>query len=455
MSCKTLTAHRGSSLRRWLVLAGLVFASLLALAPATAGAAVRVVSCAPLGSDDLQARINASAPGDTLLVKGTCTGGFLASHTVTLQGATPGASLNGGGVTAVLSVRGATVTVRNLTLTGGSSDVGAAMDIRDGSTVNVVSSDLRGNTARVAGGGVYIENSTLRVVDSVVEQNTATYKGAGIASFFATVTVSDSRLLGNTTLNTDGDGNGAALELYSSTGTLTNTHVTGNNAGSGGGGIDTESGSIVALTGTTVSGNTAQVGGGIFNGGASMTLTNSSVDHNTAELGPGGGLFNDSASGDTALVINNSVVASNRSLAADGAPFGGGGGIFNFAESGHTASVVATHLILTGNSAPAGQGGGLDNENLDGKAAVVSISQSIVGSLTGASPNQAVFGGGIYNDGSTGPASVSLGKGTIIIRNAATTEGGGIYNTGADAQLAISPGVVFLFNSPDNIGGSS
>ena len=456
MTRRTLTAHRFSTLRPWLVLAGLVFASLLALAPATAGAAVTVVSCAPYGVDDLQAKIDAAVAGDTLLIKGTCTGGFNATHNVTLQGVGQGATLRGGGTAKLLTVYGPSVTLRNLTLTGGSGDVGAAMDIRDGSTVNVVSSDLRGNTASVAGGGVYIENSTLHVIDSVVEQNSATYKGAGIASFFATVTVSGSRLLGNTTLNADGDGNGAGIELYSSAGTLTDSLVSGNSAGSGGGGIDTENGSIVTLTGTTVSGNTAQAGGGIFNGGQSMTLTNSSVDHNTAECCPGGGIFNDSVDGDTTLVINNSVVVFNSSLASDGGIFGGGGGIFNFAESGNTASVVATHMILTGNSAPAGQGGGIDNANGgDGKAALVSISQSILGSLTGASPNTALLGGGIYNDGSAGPAAVSLGRGTLIIRNEATTDGGGIFNTGANAQLAINPGVVVLFNSPDNIGGSS
>ena len=455
MTRRSLIPRRLATFRSWLVLAALLFGSVLAFAPATAGAAVTVVSCAPFGTDDLQAKIDAAASGDTLLIKGTCTGGFNATHDVTLQGAGQGATLSGAGVAKVLTVYGPAVTLKNLTLTAGSGDVGAAIDIRDGANVSVVGSDLRGNTARVAGGGVYIENSTLHVVDSVVEQNTATYKGAGIASFFATVTVSGSRLIGNTTLNTDGDGNGAGIELYSSTGTLTDSFVSGNSAGSSGGGIDTENGSIVTLTGTTVSGNTAPVGGGIFNGGQSMTLTNSSVDHNTGEVGPGGGIFNDSADGDTALVINSSVVAFNRSLAADGAPFGGGGGIFNFAESGNTASVVATHMLLTGNSAPQGEGGGLDNENLDGRAAVVSISQSIIGSLTGASPNRAVLGGGIYNDGSTGPASVSLGKGTLVIRNQATTDGGGIFNTGADAQLAINPGAVVLFNSPDNIGGSS
>ena len=85
---------------------------------------------------------------------------------------------------------------------------------------------------------------------------------------------------------------------------------------------------------------------------------------------------------------------------------------------------------------------------------MVSISQSVIGSLTGASPNQAQYGGGIYNDGSTGPAAVTLGAGTVVARNQAVIDGGGVYNTGAAAKLVIGRGALFLFNSPDNIGGS-
>ena len=206
MTRSTLITRRLSTFRPWLILALLLFASVLALAPAKAGAAVTVVNCAPFGTDDLQAKIDAAVPGDTLLIKGTCTGGFNATHNVTLQGAAQGATLSGGGAAVVLRVDGTTVTLKNLTLTGGSGAAGAAMRIWDGATVSVVGSDLRGNTSSVAGGGIYVDSSTLHVVDSVVEDNTTTFKGGGIAAFFATVTVSGSRLVGNTTLNSDGDG---------------------------------------------------------------------------------------------------------------------------------------------------------------------------------------------------------------------------------------------------------
>ena len=442
--------------RRFVFLAAVTAAALagaLGLPVHPARAAVSTVSCAPFGTDDLQAKIDAAPPGDTLLIRGTCSGSFAAGINVTLQGAMPGATLSGGGSADVLSVVGTTVTVRNLTLTGGFGAAGAAMFIVQGASVTVIDSDLRGNTARVAGGGIYVDSSTLHVVDSTVDGNTATYKGGGIAAFFATVTVTGSRVVGNSTFDTGGDGAGAGLELYSTDATVTGSAVSGNTAGSSGGGINTEDGAVVTLTGSTVSGNTAPVCGGIENAGQSMTLEGSSVDHNTASAGPGGGIFNDSAYGDTTLDLDNSIVAYNRSLAADGQPFGGGGGIFNFAESGNTTRLVATHLVLAGNSAPQGEGGGIDNENLDGKAALVSISQSLIGSLTGAGPNRAQYGGAIYNDGSTGPASVSLGSGAVVARNQASIEGGGVYNTGAGATLTISPGALVVFNSPDNVVG--
>ena len=62
MARRSLTSRGLSTFRSWLVLAVVLLASVLAFAPATAGAAVTVVSCAPFGSDDLQARIDAAVP---------------------------------------------------------------------------------------------------------------------------------------------------------------------------------------------------------------------------------------------------------------------------------------------------------------------------------------------------------------------------------------------------------
>jgi predicted outer membrane repeat protein len=150
------------------------------------------------------------------------------------------------------------------------------------------------------------------------------------------------------------------------------------------------------------------------------------------------------------MTIKNSSVSFNHAT-ADDLFFGGGGGIFNFAEQGNTANVVATGLTMVGNTALVGHGGAIANGNLDGAAAITTISQSRIGPSNGQNPNQAIFGGGLYNDGTLGPASLTLQPGTIVAHNQATNDGGGVYSTGTYASLSIAAGVVFLANSPDNV----
>jgi hypothetical protein len=400
-----------------LLVAGLLAGSVLAVTAGPASAAVTPVNCPPYGSDDLQAKITAAAPGATLLIKGTCTGNFTVSQNLTLQGAGQDATLNGGGVGRTVSIVGpATVTVRSLTVTGGSAIGGV-------------------------GGGIAAFGATLNLVNDTVRGNTVTYWGGGIFTYASTLTVTGSTVSGNTTLDQNGDGNGAGIYVLNSTATVTASTVTGNTA-TNLGAIVNDSGTLT-ITASRLTGNTNVALG---NFGGTVTLTNSSVDHNTAQ-GGAGGIWNDSANQDATMTINNSTVADNIAQGAGGSgayPFNGGGGIFNFSENGNTANLTATHMILTGNTAPASQGGGIQNFNLGGAGANVTVSQSLL------SGNQSILGGAIYMDATSGPASVSLQPGTIIVHNQATIDGGGIYNTGGGV-VSTAPGVVFLFNTPDNI----
>ena len=226
--------------------------------------------------------------------------------------------------------------------------------------------------------------------------------------------------------------------------------MSGNNSGNNAAGIGQEgNGSTLTLIRSTVSGNTGiNSGAGIGNYGGALTLTNSSVDHNSG--GSGAGIFNDSGFEDATLTITNSSVSFNHAAHDD--DFFGGGGIFNFAENGNTASLVATGLTMTGNTKLGGNGGAIGNGSLDSAAvAVATISQSRIGPANGQDPNQAIFGGGISNDGRFGPARLTLQPGTIVAHNQATNDGGGVYSTGANASLSIGPGVVFLANAPDDV----
>src|SRR5207302_1092963 len=108
---------------------------------------------------------------------------------------------------------------------------------------------------------------------------------------------------------------------------------------------------------------------------------------------------------------------------------------------------------LVGNLARQGLGGAIINLDQGGEADV-SIASTTIGSTTPTrpytlNPNQAAFGGGIFNWAAAGPASVSLTAGTVVVGNQASVDGGGVFN--ADGATLFTSGATILLNHPDNI----
>jgi hypothetical protein len=346
------------------------------------------------------------------------------------------------------------VTVRALTITGGSkSGDGGGINV-DLAALNLVNSLVTGNSATAFGGGIESDGSLLSLVGSTVSHNTAD--------------------------------DGGGIDVFGSVASLTASTVTLNAADGVGGGIENEdaiSPSLLSLSSSTVSWNTAgSVGGGIDNFGSTATLTNSSVDHNRAFYGGGGianvsggigggaspfagvahrrsgppvGFFPRLATGDASLTIDGSTIAFN-SVTGPTLPFSGGGGIANVGEDGTTASLVATSTSFRGNLAVNNSGGGLYNLNIFGGAgALATLAQSPLSQAPNyLNTNQARLGGGIANDGTAGLASLSLQPGAHVVHNQASVDGGGIYNTGASGVFSII-GAVVLLNSPDQISDES
>ena len=117
-------------------------------------------------------------------------------------------------------------------------------------------------------------------------------------------------------------------------------------------------------------------GGGILNLGT-LTLTNCTVANNQALLGidPGGGAIeNNSAS----LILHNCTLSGNLTS-------GFGGAIENYGES----TLTISQSTIAGNFASTG--GGLHNEGIHNKPALIIANQS---TLAG---NSASIGGGVYN----------------------------------------------------------
>jgi hypothetical protein len=184
----------------------------------------------------------------------------------------------------------------------------------------------------------------------------------------------------------------------------------------------------------------------------------------TGNSGDGGGLYNFSDNGDALVTITNSSISFNIVYAGDetggdNGLGGDGGGINNQGVDGNTASIVAIGLSLGGNQAVNGDGGGIyqntggDSAD-DGSVAQVTLQGSPAQRLkTYLIDNKAYEGGGIYNDNTHANqlSTVSLQSGASVVHNQASKTGGGILNEGNPASILIAPGVVIMLNSPNNI----
>ena len=95
----------------------------------TASATNYTANC-PGDSGYLQTLINGAGSGDTITIYGTCYGNYTnTSKTLTLQGGSAGATLNGKGNGTTLDISDSTVTIRNLTITNGNTDGGGGIDM--------------------------------------------------------------------------------------------------------------------------------------------------------------------------------------------------------------------------------------------------------------------------------------------------------------------------------------
>jgi hypothetical protein len=181
------------------------------------------------------------------------------------------------------------LTLRNLTLTGGSSFFGLA----NNGTLSIENSIVSDNT----GSGVS-NNGTLSIENSIVSGNT----GNGVSTN-GTLIIANSTVSDNTG---SGVSNGATLIIKNSTisgnqdrgvgnsGTLTieNGTLSGNSTNNNGGGLSNIG--RVTINNSTISGNTAKDGGGISNfwycyygcSAGTITITNSLVSGNQAIVAP-------------------------------------------------------------------------------------------------------------------------------------------------------------------------
>jgi hypothetical protein len=254
-----------------------------------------------------------------------------------------------------------------------------------GATATITDLIVTGGSLGANGGGI-LNNGTLTLQRVTVSGNSTTgvSNGGGIASSGAgaSLMVQDCTVSGNTA-----EGSGAGIfNDTGTTATITDTVITGNTAGNNANGAGVENLGTMTINGCTISLNSGPstnvtpnfFGGGVANLGSTgaLTVLASTVVGNLSE-GPGGGLFSNGAS----LSVTNTTVANNTSL-----------------------------------STPAGTGGG--GIRVQGSGSLTVLNSTVTGNVDGAGSTTTNAGG--ISFGSTGPF---ITNNTVVAQNLTTTTG--------------------------------
>ncbi|UTC45752.1 hypothetical protein E4N72_03740 [Treponema vincentii] len=283
---------------------------------------------------------------------------------------------------------GNTLTLENLTLTGGKAEgtqdadnYGGAI-YASGATVNITNCTLKGNEAVSGGGAIYARKegstaSTITISGGTIggtgtnEKNKVTGKwqfGGGIlVEIGCTLTLNKYngqgvQIIGNEAWRAGGvRANRSTVTMTDCT--IKNNKTTGNND-SGGGGVYTFMGTLT-MTGCTITGNEAATNGGGLNvEGTTTNITNCTFTGNTAKNG--GGIYTKKEEGTPPTVtISGGTIGgtdtdkANKATGTDSD--GNGGGIY----VGEDCKVTlqnngSTGCTITGNTAQ--RGGGVYNE---------------------------------------------------------------------------------------------
>lgn len=277
----------------------------------------------------LQLAIDTATAGDTIFVDGTCYGvndngavlqnsyidkdltidgdwrsGLHASTNLTATLDALGEGL------AVFVTAGNTVTLTNMTLTGGAT-AGDGGGLYNEGTLLLDTVSIEGNTA-VNGGGIFNDNE-LTVQNSIIANNSAT-DGAGIFNNAGAVLIQEQTLFQENVAT----GNGGAVYQADGDLTLDASTLAQNEAAVGGaiylsGGVAND----INVTNNFIYDNEATIGGGIYNDDTAANLLHNTLYSNEASGGTGGGV----ASAVNTAVIRNNIIDLNTGSGID-APAG-------------------------------------------------------------------------------------------------------------------------------------
>ncbi|MAE69563.1 MAG: hypothetical protein CME06_03735 [Gemmatimonadetes bacterium] len=336
------------------------------LVPISALAATAVAATLRVPGDQptIQAGLDASAEGDTVLVApGTYTGegnrdlDFGGVDRVLLSEAGPEATVidcqdDGRGFD---FHSGETVASRvtGFTVTGGNApgiEGGAAFQCMDSSSPTLTKCVVTGN---VDASGIYCSRSSPILIDCAIEGNSGRFWGGGLfCDYYSAPIVENCTIIGNAagglasfhsspiitncTITDNYDApKGAGVYCLRGAPTLIDCTIANNSADSWGGGVVCVDGPSTLINCTIVDNSAGLDGGGLLcDFGASPHLINCNVSGNSAVWGGGGLVSYDTCS----IALTNCTIVNNTG--------GDGGGLRGCCGS----SVHATNTIIWGNS---------------------------------------------------------------------------------------------------------
>ncbi len=221
-------------------------------------------------------------------------------------------------LTATINPYGKAVTIR-----GAVDEKGIPLTVLGGQGVRRVIECTAGE-----GAGTVFENLTLR--DGKGNSN-----GGGVYLWSSSPTLSNCVITGNEATS------GAGVYLQASSPTLTNCTITGNTAGSFGGGAWLGSSSPTLMNCTIMENAASSQGGGVYCSSSHPTLTNCTITENTAGI-QGGGV----------MLLSSNPTMTHCAITANTATNYGGGVLLGYSNP------TLTSCTITGNTA-GDRGGGV------------------------------------------------------------------------------------------------